>query len=600
MEIQNLRNDQLIKLSLSAVLLAGIVSEIKADTLYGPLKAGETLSSIVNENYLVSTFEDRIIMREIFRMNPQAFIYNNMGLVKQGIVLTLPSDDTIRRSRPAPSSSNASSSIVQSVPDAGVLTRLLESTLTQVRNERDQARLKIKRLETDFVTQSEVLNSTIGALESDNQRIIQQLSTAEIELTNLKHSLESIREDNAQLVVIDSSVVDSANADLIKQLDESKAVIAQKQQQIDTLVSSVAELKANTESLSVSHNAAVSQLQVSYAELEEKLTLQASSVTQSQSSLDQTAERQAALVSQHQIALDELKTSFDQELVVKAKLQDSLKAEVETLQADIVTNQSDFEILDNENSQLKLALIDSNTELEALSSENTVLQKLKGAASLQATALETEATQMVTIESPGMAVADTLLAGPLTKEVLVQRLEKPVEFPLWGLLLGAFALGFTSLMMLFTRSRKQAVQMTEKVSLIDNQKDSVKAGQEKLIFQAAYHTALQDPDTETLRVPPRRAPSRVAILDPTMENAADVSSGVVVAKEALSTEDSTNDSTISSEQKFEAKIKLLIAETYEEMGDLPAANDFFVEAQQEGDSEQVAVATDSLARLKQA
>ena len=365
MEIQNLRNDQLIKLSLSAVLLAGIVSEIKADTLYGPLKAGETLSSIVNENYLVSTFEDRIIMREIFRMNPQAFIYTNMGLVKQGIVLTLPSDDTIRRSRPAPSSSNASSSIVQSVPDAGVLTRLLESTLTQVRNERDQARLKIKRLETDFVTQSEVLNSTIGALESDNQRIIQQLSTAEIELTNLKHSLESIREDNAQLVVIDSSVVDSANADLIKQLDESKAVIAQKQQQINTLVSSVAELKANTESLSVSHNAAVSQLQVSYAELEEKLTLQASSVTQSQSSLDQTAERQAASVSQHQIALDELKTSFDQELVVKAKLQDSLKAEVETLQADIVTNQSDFEILDNECSN-KLVKVSTKNKINFL------------------------------------------------------------------------------------------------------------------------------------------------------------------------------------------------------------------------------------------
>ncbi|MGB1311900.1 MAG: hypothetical protein ACPG47_11845, partial [Leucothrix sp.] len=57
-----------IMLSVSVVLMTSLISELRADTTYGPLRSGETLSSIVNQNYLVSPFEDAVIMQEIFRM----------------------------------------------------------------------------------------------------------------------------------------------------------------------------------------------------------------------------------------------------------------------------------------------------------------------------------------------------------------------------------------------------------------------------------------------------------------------------------------------------------------------------------------------------
>ena len=132
----SLGNYPLVKLSLSVLILMGVSAASKADTLYGPLKAGETLSSIVNENYLVSPFEDTVIMNEIFRLNPQAFIANNMGLVKQGVMLTLPNDATIRRTR-TPSSGTTTvtaPAVVISTPavsNATSITNSLNETLTR-------------------------------------------------------------------------------------------------------------------------------------------------------------------------------------------------------------------------------------------------------------------------------------------------------------------------------------------------------------------------------------------------------------------------------------------------------------------------------------
>ena len=630
----HLRKSPLIKLALSATLSIGLITNAKADTLYGPLRAGESLSGIVNQNYLTSPYDNAVIMREIFRMNPQAFINNNMGLIRQGVMLTLPSDATLRRSRP--SQPNPASTVTPAAPStrSRELVQTLEKTLTQVRNQRDQANLRARRVETESASKIDSLNSRVEQLETEKENTGQQLSTSEAQIVQLRQSLEKLSEENSQLTTKNEQAasVDSSD-ELSKQLEESNQTIAQKQQQITELESSVSELKTASESLQASHQDALKTLQDTNKALEDKLAAQVQTLDKSddateqldtkitelniehqqqlsalQASLDaktseltstqqdtkkltdQQESEIAALKSEHQKALEDLNASHATVLAEKTTSEASLRGQIEALEENGQSAALEITQLTDQNAALTTQLTDTKTSLDTL------------AASKAATAEQEVVVESVIADPVDSNDANAVLSGPVTKQLIAERLESPVAFPLWGLLLGAFALGFTSLMMLFARRREQVIPVAVKKSSVPQSSDEVTPEEEQLVFRAS-DPSVQDPDIETLRVPPRRDPSRVAILDPTM---AATATAAAVATAVTTTSESSDQQLaatqlltppISGHDELEGKLKLLIAEAYEELGDPVAANELLLEVQAEGNPQQIETAVSIITRL---
>ena len=542
----NLQDYRIVKLSLSVLILMSVTAVSKADTRYGPIKAGETLSSIVNENYIVSPFEDKLIMEEIFRLNPEAFIANNIGLVRQGVVLTLPSDDTIRRS---------TSSL-----DTEVITSSLNETLTQVKKERDQAQLKLKQLESESNEKQSLLNDRIEQLALDNQSTAKQLSDTQTEMTQLKGSLERAKQENTLLASQLKSKPEgnNSNQDVAKALEESQRVIAEKQQQISQLELTVSELKSAANTVRDENIAAISALESSYKALEVKLAeqtqLNASDLTSTVAEPNPNIEE---LKFQHQQSLTELEANFQSEIAKSTAIQDSLKSELEKTKQQIGSVQTELTDLRQKNSALELALSTAKTS-EVLELTNT-------------------------------DTFDALRKDPLNKDLIIQEIQKPVAFPFWGLLLGCFALGFTSLMLLFSRKRKQVVYTNEKTNV-------EAAENSELVFRSANLENRPSEDPELLRVPPRRDHSKTAIIDPTMVAAASSNPSSSFSGSANITGAAE---TVETEAGKDAKLKLLIADTYIQINNIPAANELLAEVQQEGDSIQIQAASDLLAKINQ-
>ena len=631
-------NFSLIRPALVAVLLAGIFSDVKADTQYGPLRAGESLSRIVNQNYLASPYENDLIMREILRLNPQAFINNNMGLIKQGVMLTLPSDASIRRSQQQSGASTAAAATAVSQAETRPRARVqtLQATLAQVRNERDQANLRSRRIEAESAAKLESFNVRVERLESEKERLSQQLTSSDAELKALKQTLLEVRQENSRLT--STMQQPAANSDeLSQQLSESKQAVALKQQALEKLQVSVSELTVESEKLKASHKASIDRLEEANKALEEKLAAQ-SELNSSDDVAKQLEAKVAELTIQHKQQLDDLQASFDsktnnsstvqadtknltnelervksESLEIKnelaafrsetEELRQQHKSEIEILKSkhkqaidelDVsfktqlaektksetnlnkllsdskVTSESaasELAIVNNENNQLKAELSEARASLEALASSSTTDQN------------QEILRESVSADPVAKDNSKALISGPITKQVIVERLENPVAFPLWGLLLGAFALGFTSLMMLFTRRKTQGVAISENMVTSTSPHSSMPQTQEELVFRAGDPSA-RDPDVESLRVPPRRDPSRVAILDPTMVGA---STAVVVGAAAALEETSgqaqipPNHVVISEQDEFEVKLKMLMAQTYEELGDTSAANQLIAE-----------------------
>ena len=634
-----------MKLSLCAVLLAGMLSNVVADTQYGPLRPGESLSRIVNQNYLASPYDNEVIMKEILRLNPQAFINNNMGLIKQGVMLTLPSDASIGRAQQQNNSTTAvlATPVTSAEPRPRVRIQTIQETLRQMRNERDEASLRASRIQTESLAKLESLDTKVAQLETEKESVTQRLSRSDAEIATLKQLLQEIRHENSQLVAKSEQLELAVGKkdEFAKQLEESKQAITDKQQQIAKLELTVNELKSASDDLKLSHESAINSLQLDKKSLEENISAQTQvensndvsvqieakiaelnlkhqqQLNDLQASLDakvrelsivpsdttkleeelQTAKSESkklkeeltvfqsaiaklklqhesditALKSEHQQVVNDLNASFDTQLAEKAKSQTGLTEQLAEFKDRVESNAEEIAILTHENSQLLTELSETKSSLETLSSSQAQLTE-QDASSEESLNVNAAATEDAT---------KTLISGPITQQMIVERLGNPVEFPFWGLLLAAFALGFTSLMLLFNRRDNHPISESANTQNPDippiNQ-----AEEENLVFRAA-DPSVQDPDIETLRVPPRRDPSRVAILDPTMAASATATTALAgLALDDNGTPDQLpttqqKDSVIKENDEFEAKLKLLMAETYEELGDSAAANELLLE-----------------------
>ena len=118
-------------------------------------------------------------------------------------------------------------------------------------------------------------------------------------------------------------------------------------------------------------------------------------------------------------------------LVEKSQLQRQFEVEVGALKRDIADGEASIAKLSTEKSALSAELSEANLTIKNLATAE---------ASNQGAVTSTTVSEAVAPESTA-AESEALLSGPVTKQMLVKRLESPVAFPLWGLLLGAFALG---------------------------------------------------------------------------------------------------------------------------------------------------------------
>jgi len=162
-------------------------------------------------------------------------------------------------------------------------------------------------------------------------------------------------------------------------------------------------------------------------------------------------------------------------------------------------------------------------------------------------------------------------------------------------MLGALALGFTSLMML-SRRREQVLPVA--VPELVEQSEQVTLGEEGRVSHA-FDPSVQDSDRETLRIQPRIDPSHVAIVDPTMTITPTMVAATAVPSESSGQpEEALAMSRPPSEyDEFESKFKLLIAETYKELDDTAAAYELLLEVQVEGSPQQGEVASSMIELL---
>ena len=150
------------------------------------------------------------------------------------------------------------------------------------------------------------------------------------------------------------------------------------------------------------------------------------------------------------------------------------------------------------------------------------------------------------------------------------------------MLLGALALALTTLLMFLARGRAKKATAVAPIVFDD---EPVVA--DDVVFRAADPERIE-PDIEALRVPPRRDPSRVAILDPTMIGSVDIADQSVII---------TDESALGDHETIEVDLKLAMAEAYGDLGDVQAANELLIEVQQEGSQKQAASAQILLSRL---
>ena len=498
-----------------------------ADTRYGPVRSGETLSSIVNENYILSPFPDQVIMQEIFRNNNGAFIGNNIGLLKQGVTLTLPSDASIAALLPSPQTSSSNvrapvrATVREVVPAQSQNNRAvneLQERLTLVRAERDRAKIKLSQFERERAD----LTSRIAKLESSNSRLN----------ANIKATDESLR---------------IARAELLNVQEAAKADIEAAKSQLQT---SAQPTQVDQSGLMAEREKRIKALETSIAKLQDD----------------------------HASELLELKTSLEG----KGEEQVTLQGNVDSLTDSAEKFETQIAQLKIKNESLVVELAESKTAYDQLLESKEATETVTVTDSVVTTADKADSLTTTKTGTTPQSDTEPFDISNLNAQNISSQLEKPVTFPLWGMLLGALALALTTLLMFLARGRAKKATAVAPIVFDD---EPVVA--DDVVFRAADPERIE-PDIEALRVPSRRDPSRVAILDPTMIGSVDIADQSVII---------TDESALGDHETIEVDLKLAMAEAYGDLGDVQAANELLIEVQQEGSQKQAASAQILLSRL---
>ena len=201
---------------------------------YGPIKAGDTLWVIANNNRPNASANMERLMVSILRMNPQAFYQNNINALKKGAILRLPSADEVNQVSVAEASQaiqsqnalwrsyqNTSAQNATLVADPGQSPAVREPSNSAVESEPrlalvppksgtdsgadngasakalTEAKAEIARLKEDLASESNEVgdsNKRVSELEKLKVDLERMLALKSDELANLQQELKAARE----------------------------------------------------------------------------------------------------------------------------------------------------------------------------------------------------------------------------------------------------------------------------------------------------------------------------------------------------------------------------------------------------------------------
>lgn len=541
-----------VRRALALAALGAVVSLplAHADTNYGPVRPGETLSDIVNEHYLVSPLSDQAIMQSIIRNNPGAFINNDPGRLRQGVTLSLPADPSIGR--------------LQSGIDLDAVSRLVASQST-----RPAPRTEANTPSPSNTSELNTLRQDLTQLRRERDSLSDELRTLKQSSVDFQSKLQALetesRQANRQLLSTESSLKTARD-----QLQQAEAKTA------DAL-EAAATAQAQVEALESAAEAAKTNTQKPISDDADPITdtpVDGISGIASESDSDTIADPETQVtegrrIQQLERTVRELQTQKEREL---ADLRDAI-AEKTSIQEAMEGNLND----------LDETVRRYEAEIFELKTQNTVLSDQLGVTPSVTNAAPTDSLAPASIStsaSAGAVITQSTAFDPFSVRS-VDDLKQSVNVPLWGLLLGALALALTSLMMLFGRKSRRDEIIPIPIPPTINDEPA------ELVFRTGA-SQLQDPDVESLRVPPRRDASRVAVLDP---------STIASTSTKTSDDETSETSGLTTEKLQEGRLKLAMAEAYLELEDEQAATELLQEVRAEGSSEQIASANKLLSRL---
>lgn len=535
-----------VKRALGLAVIAGAfgLPLAHADTNYGPVRPGETLSDIVNGHYLVSPLSDQAIMQAIVRNNPGAFINNDIGRLRQGVILRLPDDPALSQLQNGGIDLNAVSRLVSSqtsrpaprpvvsaaeAPLTSNSTELssLRQEVTQLRRERDALRQELRALEQS----SDTLESKLQTLETENRQVNRQRLSAESSLNTVREQLKQAEAEKDSALAAATIAQDKAEA------AEQAAVSTQPDSIIDgdssgeTPIDSISEGAPDRESAAIPDPEILAKEARRVAELERTIR---------------------EIQTQKERELADLRDAIAEKSIIQEAMEGNLN------ELDETVRRYEAEIF-----ELKTTITTLNDRIDATVSGDDTAPPLSNEANA---------------EQP-QALTQNPAFDPFSVRS-VDDLKQSVTVPLWGLLLGVLALALTSLMMLLGRRKRHDEVIATPIAtpIIEDEPPA------ELVFRTGA-SQLQDPDVESLRVPPRRDASRVAVLDPS------------TLATATAIEPDAGEPEYTAEQLQEGRLKLAMAEAYLELEDESAATELLQEVREAGSAEQIATANKLLSQL---
>lgn len=233
---------------LSAVLIISSLtfhSDIAySDQAYGPVRASDALSKIVNRYYVGPKRSTMGLMREIVAGNPQAFVRGDMNLLKRGALLSLPGDDWLSKEATFVAPDTVSLSKLANKLNASPITAETVSNKLGIQD-------RLVFLEAERTS----LISQVAELKNENARL--QKKVSELELAS-KASDEQLRLLDAEIIRITKILKNNQNTPLtVADLSQVEAL----QRQLNEVKNETLRLKAQlqTAQTELSNNNAIKE-----------------------------------------------------------------------------------------------------------------------------------------------------------------------------------------------------------------------------------------------------------------------------------------------------------------------------------------------------
>lgn len=149
--------------------------ENQAQTQYGPIMLGDTLSNIAYTMFPDSSLTREQIMWAIYSSNPDAFVDNDINSLKRGVTLNIPGHDEINSTPPR----TAKQSLVEH-------TNLTPREVKKINKKLESTRESIDAQQQE----KEILKARLAEMQKQIQQLTEQNRKKDKELQNLDEQIK--------------------------------------------------------------------------------------------------------------------------------------------------------------------------------------------------------------------------------------------------------------------------------------------------------------------------------------------------------------------------------------------------------------------------